>query len=269
MELPSDVIRIVSRVRTCVALVLCFCPSHAILPTKARVPEYGWTTQKVFHLLNFLQNAARAAVFAFFSHVAQGKLRPQVVSDLAVDMPMLLFFSTYTLLVLFWAEIFHQARSLPTDNLKPYFVLANALVYLGEGGMWAAQGVSYRASVARAARLFLAAVSLLASAGFVAYGGQLFCMLRRFPVESKGRSKKMLEVGSVTAICTLCFAGRAAAVIVAELAGKSLELDAYDAPIANACYYGLSELLPSALVLFILRKLPPKRVAAGGYQPIQ
>ena len=47
-----------------------------------------------------------------------------------LDLPGLLFFSTYTLLVLFWAEIYHQARSLPTSKLRPIFVTANAVVYI-------------------------------------------------------------------------------------------------------------------------------------------
>lgn len=41
----------------------------------------------------------------------------------------LLFFSTYTLLVLFWAEIYYQARSLPTGSLRPAFVVMNLAVY--------------------------------------------------------------------------------------------------------------------------------------------
>jgi hypothetical protein len=41
----------------------------------------------------------------------------------------LLFFTTYTLLVLFWAEIYHQARSLPTSSLRPVFVVFNLIVY--------------------------------------------------------------------------------------------------------------------------------------------
>ena len=46
-----------------------------------------------------------------------------------MDLPGLLFFSTYTLLVLFWAEIYHQARSLPTGSLRPAFLGLNAAVY--------------------------------------------------------------------------------------------------------------------------------------------
>lgn len=48
----------------------------------------------------------------------------------------LLFFTTYTLLVLFWAEIYHQARSMPTGSLRPMFVGLNAFVYLVLGCLW-------------------------------------------------------------------------------------------------------------------------------------
>ena len=56
--------------------------------------------------------------------------------------------------------------------------------------------------------VFLAAVSLSAAAGFLLYGGRLFCMLRRFPIESRGRRKKLREVGCVTSICATCFTFR-------------------------------------------------------------
>lgn len=46
----------------------------------------------------------------------------------------LLFFTTYTLLVLFWAEIYHQARSMPTGSLRPIFIAFNALVYACQVG---------------------------------------------------------------------------------------------------------------------------------------
>ena len=53
-----------------------------------------------------------------------------LVAAVLLDLPGMLFFSTYTLLVLFWAEIYHQARSLPTSKLRPIFVSANAIVYV-------------------------------------------------------------------------------------------------------------------------------------------
>ena len=45
-----------------------------------------------------------------------------------------------------------------------------------------------------ASSVFLVAVSLAAAAGFLTYGGRLFLMLHRFPIESPGRLKKLREV---------------------------------------------------------------------------
>ncbi|TYI46898.1 hypothetical protein E1A91_D13G135800v1 [Gossypium mustelinum] len=63
---------------------------------------------------------------------------------------------------------------------------------------------------------------------------------KRFPVESKGRRKKLQE---------MCF----------NAFDKGADLDVLNHPILNLIYYLLVEILPSSLVLFILRKLPPKR----------
>jgi len=270
---------------------------------QARVPEYGWTTQKVFHMLNFAVASLRCGVFLFRESV-EG-LKPAVLSSLLMDLPGTLFFTTYTLLVLFWAEIYHQARSLPTRNLRPAFVATNAAVYLaqvamwvymglvegegggggnvppppvpgptgeaagGAGGLW---GVSPAAAdsrydlVRKGSACFLAAVSVAAAAGFAVYGGRLFLMLRRFPIESRGRRKKLREVGLVTAVCSTCFTTRAVLEAFSAFS-HALEVDLLNHTLLGVVYYTCTEVLPSALVLFILRKLPPKR-AAGGYHAI-
>ncbi|XP_040961023.1 uncharacterized protein [Gossypium hirsutum] len=44
-------------------------------------------------------------------------------------MPSLAFFTTYALLILFWAEIYYQARAVSTDRLRPSFFTINAVVY--------------------------------------------------------------------------------------------------------------------------------------------
>ncbi|PNX77101.1 tobamovirus multiplication protein 3 [Trifolium pratense] len=93
-----------------------------------RVPEYGWTTQKVFHFLNFLVNAVRCLVFVFFRSVQ--RLQPEIVQHILLDVPSLAFFTTYALLVLFWAEIYYQARAVSTDGLKPSFYTINIVVYV-------------------------------------------------------------------------------------------------------------------------------------------
>lgn len=74
------------------------CASYALVSSVAlfqlirielRVPEYGWTTQKVFHLMNFIVNGVRAIVFGF--HVEVFQLTPKVLVLVLLDLPGLLF----------------------------------------------------------------------------------------------------------------------------------------------------------------------------------
>ncbi|PIA57275.1 hypothetical protein AQUCO_00600186v1 [Aquilegia coerulea] len=230
-----------------------------LIRIELRVPEFGWTTQKVFHLMNFIVNGVRAIVFGFHSHVFLFK--PRVLTLVLLDLPGILFFSTYTLLVLFWAEIYRQARSLPTDKLKIVYISVNGGVYFLQICLWIYLWINDNNVLETIGKIFIAAL------GFLLYGGRLFFMLRRFPIESKGRRKKLHEVGSVTAICFTCFVIRCFVVVLSAF-DSDASLDVLDHPVLNLIYYMLSEILPSALVLYILRKLPPKRVSAQ-YHPIQ
>ncbi|KAJ7954446.1 Tobamovirus multiplication protein like [Quillaja saponaria] len=230
-----------------------------------RVPEYGWTTQKVFHFLNFLVNGVRSVVFIFRRNVQ--KLQPEIVQHILLDMPSLAFFTTYALLVLFWAEIYYQARAVSTDGLRPSFYTINAVVYAIQIAMWLISWWKPIPVVVILSKMFFAGVSLFAALGFLLYGGRLFLMLQRFPVESKGRRKKLQEVGYVTTICFSCFLVRCIMVCFNAF-DKAADLDVLDHPILNLIYYVLVEILPSTLVLFILRKLPPKR-GITQYHPIR
>ncbi|XP_050371685.1 tobamovirus multiplication protein 1 [Argentina anserina] len=235
-----------------------------LIRIELRVPEYGWTTQKVFHLMNFIVNGVRAIVFGFHNQVFL--LQPRVLILVLLDLPGLLFFSTYTLLVLFWAEIYHQARSLPTDKLRIVYISVNAGMYFVQICLWIYLWFDDNSVVEFIGKIFIAAVSFVAALGFLVYGGRLFFMLRRFPIESKGRRKKLHEVGSVTAICFTCFLIRCFVDVLSAF-DDDATLDVLDHPVLNVIYYMLVEILPSALVLYILRKLPPKRVSAQ-YHPI-
>ncbi|XP_020691163.1 tobamovirus multiplication protein 1 isoform X2 [Dendrobium catenatum] len=182
------------------------------------------------------------------------------------DLPSLLFFSTYTLLVLFWAEIYHQARSQPADKLRPAYIIINTIVYVIQIWIWVYIKASPRSIAGDMAKLFLSVLSFFAALGFLIYGGRLFLMLWRFPIESKGRSKKLNEVGYLTGICSTCFLIRCIMVAISEC-DKDADIDVLDHPILNFVYYMLVEILPSSIALFILRKLPPKRVSHH-YHPI-
>ncbi|KAL9324849.1 hypothetical protein ACSQ67_005494 [Phaseolus vulgaris] len=201
-----------------------------------RVPEYGWTTQKVFHFLNFLVNSVRCVVFIFFRNVQ--RLRP-------------------------------EARAVSTDGLKPSFYTINIIVYIVQvREVQAASQVSFRIpsfyhtnsytpytttanltitlwlilwwkpinGLLVLSKVFFAGVSLFAAIGFLLYGGRLFLMLQRFPVESKGRRKKLQEVGYVTTICFLCFLVRCV-MMCFNAFDKDANLDVLDHPILNFIYY--------------------------------
>jgi hypothetical protein len=231
-----------------------------IIRIQIRVPEYGWTTQKVFHLLNLLVSGLRATVFAFREPVQGLSALPRTI---LLDLPGLLFFSTYTLLVLFWAEIYYQARSLPVSSLRPGFVGINIAVYSTQVVLWLACSMATVPGHQQLARevsgCFLALVSAAAAGGFLLYGGRLFLMLRRFPIESRGRRKKLREVGMVTSICATCFLFRSIIMAWSTFDQVHADLDVLGHPLLNLVYYGGAEVIPSALVLYILRKLPPKR----------
>ncbi|KAH7570744.1 hypothetical protein JRO89_XS05G0174900 [Xanthoceras sorbifolium] len=320
-----------------------------LIRIQLRVPEYGWTTQKVFHFLNFLVNGVRCLVFVFRRNVQ--KLHPDILQHILLDMPSLAFFTTYALLVLFWAEIYYQARAVSTDGLRPSFFTINAVVYViqaatsrrprpgaltwsprrmkvavpphandanrgcppqveadwggprrhmlkrsertllvmpkhysGElesrfgllverkwsrsrpsavgtlGGLKPVEpprtslagrdGADHCAEIALwlvlcwkpirvvmiLSKMFFAGVSLFAALGFLLYGGRLFLMLQRFPVESKGRRKKLQEVGYVTTICFTCFLVRCI-MMCFNAFDKAADLDVLDHPVLNFIYY--------------------------------
>lgn len=227
-----------------------------LIRIQLRVPEFGWTTQKVFHLLNFVVNAVRSIVFVLRRAVQ--RIRPEVVQHILLDMPGLAFFTTYVLLVLFWAEIYYQARGVSSDGLRPTFYTINIVVYTVQIALWLLMWWKPVQVIFILSKMFIAGVSLFAAFGFLLYGGRLFLMLQRFPVESKGRRKKLQEVGYVTTICFSCFLVRCI-MMCFNAFDKAADLDVLNHPVLNFLFYLLVEIVPSVLVLFILRKLPPKR----------
>ncbi|XP_058072531.1 tobamovirus multiplication protein 1-like isoform X2 [Magnolia sinica] len=235
-----------------------------LIRIQLRVPDFGWTTQKIFHLMNFIVNGVRAIVFGFHKQVFF--LKPRVFMLVLLNLPGILFFSTYTLLILFWVEIYNQARSLPTDKLRMVYFSVNGGIYFVQVCIWIVLWINDNNVVETIGNIFIAVVSFIAALGFLLYGGRLFFMLKRFPIESRGRTKKLQEVGSVTAICFTCFLIRCIVVGVSAF-DTDASLDVMDHPILNLIYYMLAEIMPSAFVLYILRKLPPKRVSAQ-YHPI-
>ncbi|XP_028800788.1 tobamovirus multiplication protein 1-like isoform X1 [Neltuma alba] len=251
------------------------CASYALVSVAAlvqlvriqlRIPEHGWTTQKAFHLMTFLISATRAVLFGLQRSIFC--IRPKALEQVLMDLPGLLFFSTFTLLVLFWAEIYSQARSLRADKLRPSYYIINGVIYFIQICIWIYMSVSKSPAGAESAKLFLAVISFFAALGFLIYGGRLFILLLRFPFESRGRVNKLYEVGSVTCICCTSFLIRCVMLAFSAF-NKGADLDVLEHPILNLVYYMLVEIIPSALVLFLLRKVPSRQITDHyHYQPI-
>ncbi|KAI5414619.1 variant 2, E3 ubiquitin-protein ligase tom1 [Lathyrus oleraceus] len=162
-----------------------------------RVPEYGWTTQKIFHLMNFIVNGDDNSVVEFFG------------------------------------------------------------------------------------KTFVAGVSFVAALGFLLYGGRsdllqpsvspafyydVLCTVKRGckqSVRQEVRGKYRESEGHNRNLDGQHSKSH-------QMLNNSLydaSLDVLDHPILDLVYYMLVEILPSALVLYILRKLPPRRISAQ-YHPI-
>lgn len=249
-----------------------------------------WTTQKTFHALHFACATLRALVFslreniddAFLEAVSDDETKSRaclwtVIRNVAFDLPCLLFFTAYALLVLFWAEMYYRARGKQGVSPRRAFVGANLFIYVTLGTLWIAGGVVDRRSASNAdtrdilqtiAAGIIAVSALAIAALFLKYGGSLWIMLRRFPPTAKGRRKKLREIGVVTSICVLCFSARAAAVIAEAVfleentktknGGGFLDQTHPKTPFADVAYYVACELFPAVTALFVLRKLPPK-----------
>lgn len=239
-----------------------------LIRIQLRVPEYGWTTQKVFHLMNCLVCAIRAVTFGLnsFQDDLEEVAGHEVIQLVIFDLPGLLFFTAYTLLVLFWAEIYHQANQ-PDDTktLRGWFVRINVAIYCIAGALWLLSLLEFAREPTPWARIasagFLAAVSLAAVVSFLVYGCRLFAMLRQFPIESRGRKKKLQEVGFITFIGSFCFAARAVLISLFIIMHEDakFDIDMLGNPLLNIVFYVVCEIFITASVLGILRRLPPKR----------
>ncbi|XP_071935248.1 tobamovirus multiplication protein 1-like isoform X2 [Coffea arabica] len=238
-----------------------------LIRIQLRVPEYGWTTQKVFHLMNFIVTGLRAVLFGFYRNVFT--IRTKALELILLELPDSLHGCEPTQ-ASYWLYFFInllQARSLPVDKFRPTYYIINGLIYLLQVCIWIYARVSQTTTAVQVARLFFSVLSFSAALGFLIYGGRLFIMLRRFPIQSRGRQKKLQEVGYVTCICCACFLIRCVMDALSAF-DEDVDVDVLDHPVLNLFYYMMVEIVPSAIVLFILRKLPPRRVS-DQYQSIR
>jgi len=130
------------------------------------------------------------------------------------NIPRVVYFSSFCLLILFWAEILHRVQnqsrfSISFNKKRNLFIVLNIAVYIIQVGFWLSILVFSKwltnDNIPLAENLFFAALSAIIGILFMVYGGQLFFMLKKYPIESTELHSKLYEVGSVTVTCTICF----------------------------------------------------------------
>jgi len=225
------------------------------------------TTQKTFLMLLFCTAAFRTAFFVIVPLINEHEAFnitdfTDPLLTILDDFGCIVFFTTFTLLILFWAEITLLARNRRTvysKRVRPLYFILIGLVWLIQICIWATilvvnKNKYDRALLDKVDNIFYSIISLFAAFGFFYFGGHLYLMLKNNPIESAGRKNKLREVLYITVICTVCFIGRSVLYIVLTFF-PSLDVN----PISVAIYYFISEIFPAFIVLFVLRKLPPPK----------
>ena len=202
-----------------------------LIRLRIRNPSLKWTSQKLFLLFTFLIGARTFSPFSRSPECPRGwsnpsPFFPQIVrialftmsqfvdsesfgfllnfaafTSLS-DLASLLYFSSYTILILFWAEIINQAQHRPPSSIRRLrvgFLILNIAVYLLQLCLWVllmtiGQETSNRSTISQVDNVFYGIIALGFALGFLGFGGRLFFLILHFPVESSAKGKKLTQV---------------------------------------------------------------------------
>jgi len=244
--------------------ILAIAPIVQLVRIHIRAPEAGWGIQKLFLL--FCTGGALIRI-VLFGILVLLRLR---VGNFFLDeddaptfiilsnVPRIVFFTTFSLLILLWAEIIHRVRYHQSRSFvgkRNVFIGLNIFIYTIQGLFWFF--IFYQPSEVKTMslpiieNLFFAVLSVTIAILFLIYGGRLFFMLKNFPYDSPDLANKLFEVGSVTSVCTTCFLIRGSLLFLTSFM-QSVQLNAY----VLLSYCLTTEIIPAILVLGILSKLP-------------
>ena len=244
--------------------ILAIVAAVQLLRIQVRLGEFGWTMQKLFHLFNFVMCVLRAVSLWLWNDLDKDSLEGAEI--VLFDLPDLVFFTTYTLLILFWAEIVHAARAKQPVPPRAMYLFINVASYVIEAIFWIMGAFKGSRAVSRTlSTLLQVLLSVVAGTGFLVYGWRLLWMLKRAPDRTPVRARKIQEVGLVTVIAVMCFATKA--VLFCLSARDQKGLDFKSDLLINLVFFGGTEILVIASSLGILSSLPPRR-RPNGYREI-
>jgi hypothetical protein len=223
----------------------------------------GWATRKVFHMLLFVANLSRgvALVVEIMLHDSLSK-RDAWPMSLTHAFPDLAFLSTYSFLVLFFAQSYYSSKGRVVANLNTYFFVANLIVYLsciiiaiytGPGGS------SKYAEFRLLLEYILASIFGLSGLGVFFYGYSIIRELQRTGgVQYPEQRALMKRVGIVSFVCVSLFLCRS---VYGFVFGANNSADmGYPSSwrknryLVDGIEYTLVELLPSVVILIVTRR---------------
>jgi len=213
-----------------------------------------WTMQKGFQSLNVVICIFRAA-----SLFAYGQLHDDsgdAVATVIIDFTSLLFFSTYTLLVLFWADIVHLAmerKELCTPLTR--FVVFNVGGYVSAALFWSLCAYDETLTAGRrASAILIAVLDVLAALAFGRYGHKLLKLLTFSSSRTAVLVNKIREVSLVTVVSVVCFVWKAGIEVMSTAREEGLTYS--ENGFLDVMFYVCTELLVMGSVLALLSRLP-------------
>jgi hypothetical protein len=189
------------------------------------------------------------------------------------DAAELLYFVAFAMLGLFWAEVAYNAaqrREAYERRVKRVFFACLVCLWLAQAALWVALfalPVSAFDAVMVADNVLFIGVYTATALFTVYYGALVHARVRRNPIRSAGRTKKLREVVVVTLACLLFLLVHVITSFVNLLpSGPDLHHTNYIALAAIAIF---CELLPACMLLYVLRHRPqPSQQSQGQGQSL-
>ena len=256
-------------------------PSQALLPRYFLTSAFAgfqlvrlngrgapWTTQKVLHVLVVLATFVRGTFFILAMRTwgwSTGDLSAaapmmRMAFYVCDELPTMVFFTVYTAVTLFWAEMYYiasDAARVYEDTVQPVDSVVNTAAYVFLVGIWllyATRWADYAYYVNRAYAIFVSVLYACTAALLFAFGRSAAKELHQVHIELQMRRKKLREVSIMTTAITVSMVGRA--LVLVAFADQPLPIASPFAVFLASVYFGALELLPVVLVLYYYRRMP-------------
>eukprot|EP01066_Platyproteum_vivax_P011051 Platyproteum_vivax@DN5000_c0_g1_i2.p1 len=167
--------------------------------------------------------------------------------------PSLMFLSTYSVVILFWSQVYYASTLVSYPWLRPIFTLLNALAYLVYFGMAVTTYYLNAYETFRNCAIMLVGILYsMVSMAFAYYGMKV---ANQLVDRSKEVHRKHSIIRRVMVLCTICPIVFLARGVYGIACGSQLLAQYYPPGIARFFWdfvvYMLSEFVPSALILVV------------------